>query len=191
MKKLFKHIILIIIVLTSFSCENNIEVIRNMGKTKDSPVVSASEMEIMYSDSARIKMKIVTPEIHRYILPDMQYSEFPKGIIVQQYDSTLKVIALIMANYAIYYENKNLWEARGNVIAKNIEKKEELTTEELFWNKEKGIIYSKKFSRITNADGVFYGDGGFEAKDDMSKWQMVGIKGKVNIKEENNAQQNP
>jgi LPS export ABC transporter protein LptC len=182
------YIILIIFFFTSVACENNIEVIRNMGKIKDSPVVSANEMEIIYSDSAKVKMRISAPEANRYNLPEKKYTEFPKGITVQQYDTTLTVIALIMANYAIYHEDKNLWEARGNVIAKNIEKNEELNSEELFWDQTLGIIYSKKFSRIINADGVFYGDRGFEAKQDMSKWHMVGIKGKVNIKEETNAQ---
>jgi LPS export ABC transporter protein LptC len=181
------HIILLASLAVLVSCENNIEVIRSMDKIKDLPVLAASELEILYSDSAKIKMRIVTPEANRYILPDKQYSEFPKGLTVEQYDSAMKIAAFITANYAIFHENTNLWEARGNVIAKNIEKNEELNTEELFWNQAKGIIYSKKFSRITNADGVFYGDGGFEALQDMSQWHMIGIKGKVNIKEEVNA----
>ena len=159
-----------------------------MGKIKDLPVLAANELEILYSDSAKIKMRIATPEANRYVLPNKQYTEFPKGISIEQYDSTLKIKALITANYALYHENTSLWEARGNVIAKNIEKGEELNTEELFWDQAKGIIYSKKFSRITNTDGVFYGDGGFEALQDMSQWHMIGIKGKVNIKEETNAQ---
>jgi LPS export ABC transporter protein LptC len=187
-RKRFIHIVILVIAVLLISCENNIEVIRNLGRIKDSPVVSANNMEILYSDSAKIKMRITAPEVHRYNLPNKQYTEFPKGITVQQYDTLLNITALIMSDYAIYFEKTNLWEAHGNVIAKNLEKKEELNTEELFWDQDKGIIYSKKFSRITNADGVFYGDGGFEAEQDLSKWHMVGIKGKVNLKEEPDAQ---
>jgi LPS export ABC transporter protein LptC len=189
--KIQRYFILFFISSGLISCENNIEVIRNLGKAKDLPVLATKELEILYSDSAKIKMRITSPEANRYNLPRKQYSEFPKGLKVEQYDSSLTVISLIMANYAIYHENENLWEARGNVIAKNMKKNEELNTEELFWDQTKGIIYSKKFSRITNEDGVFYGEGGFEALQDMSKWHMIGIKGKVNIKEENDAQQNP
>jgi LPS export ABC transporter protein LptC len=180
--------ILFVTAIFFVSCENNIEVIRSMGKIKDLPVLTANELEILYSDSAKMKMRIATPEANRYVLPNNQYTEFPKGITVEQYDSTLKIIAIITANYAICYENTNLWEARGNVIAKKIDKLEELNTEELFWDQNKGIIYSKKFSRITNSDGVFYGNEGFWARQDMSEYHMNNIKGGLNFKEEANAQ---
>jgi LPS export ABC transporter protein LptC len=178
-----KRTIILILFLGQISCENNIEVVKNLGELKDAPMVSAQEVEILYSDSAKIKLRITAPEINRFTQPNKQYTEFPKGIKVEQFDTNLQVIAVIEAKYAIYYENKNLWEARNNVIARNLIKNEELNSEELFWDQAKGIIYSHKFARISNDDGVFYGEGGFEAKEDLSQWHMVGIKGKVNVKE--------
>ncbi|MCX7985602.1 MAG: LPS export ABC transporter periplasmic protein LptC [Bacteroidales bacterium] len=178
-----KKYLLLITVFYLVSCENNIEVVKNLGELKDAPVVSAQEVEILYSDSAKLKLRITAPEIKRYSQPNKQYTEFPKGIKVEQFDSAMQVVAVIEARYAIYYENKNLWEARNNVVAKNLVKNEELNSEELFWDQAQGIIYSRKFSRISNEDGVFYGEGGFEAKEDLSQWHMLGIKGKVNIKE--------
>ncbi|MGC8802457.1 MAG: LPS export ABC transporter periplasmic protein LptC [Bacteroidales bacterium] len=177
------HPLLLLLILSIASCENNIEVVKNLGELKEAPVVSAQEVEILYSDSARLRLRITAPEINRYNRPDKQYTEFPRGIKVEQFDSTLKVVAVIEARYAIYYEEKKLWEARNNVIARNLVKNEELYSEELFWDQAQGKIYSYKFSRISNEDGVFYGEGGFEAKEDLSQWHMLGIKGKVNIKE--------
>ena len=103
----------------------------------------------------------------------------------------MHVIATITANYALYRENKKLWEARNDVVAKNFEKNEQLYTEELFWDQNKGILYSHKFTKIINADGVFYGDGGFTSKEDFSYWKLIGIKGKVNIKDNDSTQTNP
>lgn len=176
--------LLIIFLLSLASCENNIEVVKNLGELKEVPVVAAQEVEILYSDSAKLRLRIIAPEIKRYNYPDKQYAEFPKGIRVEQFDSALRVVAVIEARYAIYYENKNLWEARNNVVAKNLIKNEELNSEELFWDQAQGIVYSHKFARISNEDGVFYGEGGFEAKEDLSQWHMIGIKGKVKIKED-------
>ncbi len=180
---------LLILFFTLFgivSCENNIEVVKNLGELKDHPMISAQQVEILYSDSAKLRLRITAPVIKRYNKPDKQYTEFPQGIKVEQFDTTLRVVAVIEARYAIYYENKNLWEARNNVVARNLVKNEELNSEELFWDQAQGKIYSHKFTRISNEDGVFYGEGGFEAKEDLSQWNMLGIKGKVNIKEEFN-----
>ncbi len=157
-----------------------------MGQIKDLPVVAANEVQIIYSDSARVRLRISAPEINRYNTSEKQYTEFPKGILVEQFDTSLQVTALIKANYAIFYEKQNLWLARSNVIARNLLKNEELNTEELYWDQNNGMIYSQKFTKIVNEDGVFYGEGGFEAKEDLSKWRMKGIKGKVNIKDDMN-----
>lgn len=173
------------------ACENNIEVIKNLGSAKEIPAIAVQQIEILYSDSAKIKMKIVAPKLNRFSTPEKQYTEFPKGLTVLQYDSALNVISSLQANTAIYHENEKKWEARGNVIAKNELTNEQLTTEELFWDQLKGKLYSTKFTTIVNADGVFYGEGGFEAKDDLSWYQMIGIKGKVNIKENEDASENP
>ena len=184
-------LVLLVLCLSIISCENNIEVIKNLGNSEDIPAVSMKDIEIMYSDSAKIKMKVSAPELKRFDQPDKQYSEFPKGILVHQYDSAQNIVATIQANSAVYYEKTKLWVARVNVIVKNLSKNEELTSEELFWDQNKGIIYSTKSTTIINADGVFFGEGGFEAKQDMSKWKMAGIKGKVNLKESDDSIQNP
>jgi LPS export ABC transporter protein LptC len=184
-------LLLISCLILSESCENNIEVIKNLTSIKDLPSVSAQEMEIIYSDSAKIRLKVVAKVLNKFNTPEKQYIEFPQGITLYKYDSSLQVVAIIKANYALYRENAKLWEARDDVVAKNIEKSEQLFTEELFWDQNKGIIYSNKFTKIINPDGVFYGDGGFTSKEDLSYWKLIGIKGKVNIKDNDSTQTNP
>jgi len=179
------------LVLSLFGCENNIEVIKNMTNIKDIPSVSANEMEILYSDSAKVKMKVVAKTLNKFTNPEKQYIEFPNGITIYKYDSVTQIEAVIKSNYAIYYESKKLWEARDNVVAKNLKKDEQLYSEELFWDQNKAIIYSNKFTKIINADGVFFGDGGFQSKEDLSSWKLFSIKGTVNIKDNPNVQQNP
>jgi LPS export ABC transporter protein LptC len=185
----FNYTIIIICGLLLLSgCEKNIEVIKSLGNIKVLPAVSAQDMEVLYSDSAKIKMKVTAKLMNMYNIPEKQYKEFPKGILVYQYDSVMQVEATIKADYAIIYDNKKVWEARNDVVAKNLKKNEQLFTEELFWDQTKGIIYSTKFTKIINSDGVFYGDGGFQANQDLSKWHLIGVKGKVNIKENGDAQ---
>ena len=165
-------------------CENDIERINTVTQDKDFPTLSGMDVEFLYSDSGRVQIKVVTPEYHRYTLKEEPYLEFPRGIHAYFYDKDLNIESEIQARYAKYYEDKKLWEARRDVIAINHEKNEQLNTEELFWDEQKGFIYSEKFSRISTADGVFYGEGGFEADQNFSRWKLKGTKGTVNINDE-------
>lgn len=173
------------------SCENNIEVINNLGNSEELPIVTMKDVEIIYSDSAKVRVKVTAPSIRRYAQPDKEITEFPQGILVSQFDTAMNVVATIKGNSAVYNEKTKIWIARGNVIANNTLKNEQLSSEELYWDQSKGIIYSSKSTTIVNADGVFYGEGGFDAKEDLSRWEMRGIKGKVNLKEGDDTNQNP
>jgi LPS export ABC transporter protein LptC len=182
-----------LIIAVNIGCENDIQVVNKISNTKELPVFSANNFEMVYSDSTKVKMKLTTKLANRYNIPEKQYWEFPKGIIVYQYDSAMKVVSTIKANYAIYRDNIKIWEARSNVVAKNLTKNEQLYTEELFWDQNKRLIYSTKFTKIINTENVLYGDQGFESKDDMSNWKLFGGKGKITINEDekNNEEQNP
>jgi LPS export ABC transporter protein LptC len=187
--------LLIIVVITGVfsSCENDIQTVNKISNIKELPSFSANNFEMLYSDSGKIRMKLTTKLAKRFNLPDKQYWEFPKGIIVYQYDSAKQVTSTIKANYAIYRDNIKLWQARSNVEAKNLLKKEELFTEELFWDQSLGIIYSTKFTKIITDTKVLYGDKGFQSKEDMSDWKLFGAKGKVTINDNitENEEQNP
>lgn len=88
------------------------------------------------------------------------------------------------ADYAVNYESKQLWEAKYDVVSINRDG-EQLNTELLFWDEKNEKIYSDKFSRITTKDGVFFGENGFEARQDFTKWKLININNStVNVKDE-------
>jgi LPS export ABC transporter protein LptC len=178
-----KNLIICSCFLISFSCENEIERIQLVTYHEDFPDLHIKESVIKYTDSARLKIKIEAPVIKQFDLPEDSYTECPEGMHVFFYDPLGEVSSDIRSNYAIYYEEKKLWEARGNVVANN-EKGETLNTEVLFWNQERGIIYSDEFTKITSEDGVYYGNKGFESDETFDRWELKGSSGEVQIKED-------
>lgn len=176
--------IIFFIAIMLFSCENDLEVVKSISNPDILPELSGVDVEILYSDSAKLKVKIITPVLNRYHKSDNKpYLEFPKGIHVYFYDDSLKVNAEVSSKYAIYKENEKLWEARNDVVVINT-KGEKLNTEQLFWDENKEIIYSKQYSRITSSDGVHTGEKGFEAKQDLSNWRMKGGRGSIKFRDE-------
>ncbi len=165
------------------SCENDIQKINSITNSADLPEISANNVEIIYSDSGFVQMKLNAESIRQFSKVEKPYTEFPQGIFVRFYDDSLNIESEIRANYAIYHTAEKLWEARGNVVANNIETGEKLNTEELFWDEDKKTIYSNSFSRIETVDGTFYGQDGFESNQRFTKWTLKGSRGTVNIKD--------
>jgi LPS export ABC transporter protein LptC len=180
MKNWILHSIMILFIV---SCKNDMDVIRNLTKANDMPDISGENVEIIYTDSMTIKMKLVAPKLIRYDKVKEPYYEFPKGLHVYNYDGHKKMITDIVAEWATYNEVKRQWHVKNNVVAHNYQKNEQLNTEELFWDETKASIFSDKFVRITNKSGVFFGERGFESDQYMNHWKLIGSKGTLNVKE--------
>ncbi len=166
------------------SCENDLEKIKIVTSLDNLPDASGSKYEILYSDSFRVKVRILAPEIQRFARDGNPYTKFPKGMTAYFYDDSLKIEAVINAQNVTYYENEYLWEARYNVEGRNLKNGNQVNTEHMFWDEQKKMIYSHTNSRIVNEDGTFYGEEGFEAKQDLSWYRLIGSSGTVTIKDE-------
>lgn len=173
------------------ACENDIEKINSLTNTNNLPEVSGKNVEVLYSDSGKVKMQLNAAEIKQFGKADRPYIEFPKGIHVVFYDDSLTIKSEIFADYAKYFQNEKLWEAHGNVIAHNIEEDEKLSTEELFWDEGANRIYSNSFSRLESKDFIYYGQKGFVTNQKFSPLKLKGSNGTVNIKDAKNTDKNP
>jgi LPS export ABC transporter protein LptC len=182
--KLFLKLLVIPGVTFLFSCENEIEKINLLTSSTDYPDMSGKKVEIIYSDSGKVQVKLAADEIKRFSKVEKPYLEFPKGIDVIFYNDTLGISAHLTADYAIYYTMVKLWEARGNVIVRDLEEGRMLNSEELFWDEDKGKVYSNIFSRIEDKDGTYYGENGFESDQNLKRFKFKNFRGTVNLKDE-------
>ena len=78
----------------------------------------SEDLSVVMSQNGRRSYHFVTPLLEGYSLAREPYREFRKGVKITTYqnDSLTTVDAVLTANYAIYYENRELWEAKGNVV---------------------------------------------------------------------------
>ena len=186
MKRILPHTIYLaaIMILLISGCENDIEKINRLTEGTDYPNITGSNIEVIFSDSAKVKVQVLAPEFKQFNKIEKPYLEFPGGFEVYFYDDSLIIESTIRADYAIYYNEDKLWRANGNVVAKKLSNGDQLNTEELFWDEEKELIYSNTFTRIQNQDGTFYGKNGFESHQNLNNWQLKGSSGTVNVRDE-------
>jgi len=163
------------------ACENDIEKVKLLGLHDQSPVESAKNIKILYSDSAKVEVELTAPVMNHYATEN-PYLEMPKGLKAIFYDESLNVKSRMTADYGIRYEKEQKMEARKNVVVINA-KGEQLNTEHLVWDERSEKLLSDEFVKITRKDEIIYGDG-FEANQDFSKYKIFNIKGTISVNKE-------
>ena len=135
------------------------------------------DLTLIMSENGRKSYIFKTPLLEGYMLGRDPYREFRKGIKIVMFekDSLSSESATLTANYAIFYEDRKLWEAKGDVVAVNKDGRR-LYTSQLFWNQTTHRIYSNVDSKIVSADEV-YNCEGFESDEKMKDWTYRKLKG--------------
>ncbi|MCF8335381.1 MAG: LPS export ABC transporter periplasmic protein LptC [Bacteroidales bacterium] len=170
------------IIIFFSACENDIEKVKLMSRESNFPDQSMTDAVILHKTNGRLNIKVTSPEINRYTSIEEPHTIFPQGLNVRFYDSTLTVESKITANYAIYHEKDDRWEAKNNVVAINSEG-DTLNTEYLIWNQNKKLIHTDRYVRITTKDGIIHGKG-FEANQDFSNWSIKNTTGTIEVEDE-------
>lgn len=141
---------------------------------------SSENRTISMFENGKCNYVFTAPLIEGYSLATNPYQEFRRGInLVTFRQDTIRVVpdttfvatqvhATITANYAIYYEKQDLWEAKGDVVVIKNERNSgdtlvkgttQVYTQQLYWNAKIGRIYSNVDTRVLTADGPQFGEG--------------------------------
>ena len=158
-----------------FACENDMETINSFTTDETLPDEMAKDIQVIYSDSGRILIKLISPLLTKYETDD-PYMEFPEGIRLLFYDSVMNIKSELTADYGINRIKQKIMEVKGNVVINNYEKDEVLNTEHIVWDQKKREFYSNVFVKRTTHDDVIYGDG-FTADESLTNYKLIHPRG--------------
>ncbi|MBO5656428.1 MAG: LPS export ABC transporter periplasmic protein LptC [Rikenellaceae bacterium] len=140
----------------------------------------SDSLTIIQSSEGHREFVFKTPLMERYELAREPYMEFRRGVEITTYDdSTGLEESNLVADYAIFFEKSELWEAKGNVVARNADG-QTLYTQQLFWNQSTHRVYSNVDSKVVQGQDVFIGEG-FESDDKFEKWSFRKFTGKLTV----------
>ena len=141
----------------------------------------SENLTIIMSENGRKSYLFRTPLLEGYMLGGDPYREFRKGISITTYqdDSLTTENAVLVANYAIYYEKRKLWEAKGDVVITKYDGTR-LYTQQLFWNSVTKRIYSNVDTRLVTDTDELIGEG-FESDEEMNEPRFRRWKGKMQV----------
>ncbi len=177
MKKL--TILAFLSVLMAFGCTNSEEEIGQI-KTYDGPIQEAEDVELFYSEEAKVTTKL---QAKKWLQFENGDQEFPAGLFLQFYDEKGTITSTLKADDVYYFEKDKKYRGRGNVVIHNIEENQQLNTEELFWTPDDEKMYTDKFVTIKLDNEVLYGRG-LEAKQDFSWYVLKNPEGEFYLDDE-------
>lgn len=162
-----------------FSCSNEDTVIPVLESDSIRPTEISINSTILFSDSAKLQIKVTTPKMLRFNDKENPYVEFPEGLVLTLYDDTGNVESVLKANYGINYPTEKRIIVKNDVEVTN-SKNETLNTEQLTWLREESRIFTDEYVKITTPDEIIYGDG-LESNETFSKYRIKNIRGTISV----------
>ena len=182
-----KSIIVLLGAIMLLACKNDIKEVNALAEREKRPDMTGENLELVYSDSARIKYRVLAPEYIKVNREKEKYEEFPKGIHVLSYDPAGKMIGSIKAKYAKKLEDEMLWEARNEVVIINAEGKK-LETELLYWDMKKELIYSDRYVKFSADGQIIEGNNGFHSDQNLNHPVFENISGSIEVEKQQRKQ---
>jgi len=163
---------LFVCMLTLSACENSLNDIQKIAsEEEDKPISRSTGVDVIYSDSAKVKARLLTPLMIEWNDPNKGYQEMPKGVNITFYDDDLKVKGTIKSEYAIRLQKENTITFRKNVVATNAQG-ETFKSEELVYDQTAKKIYTKKPVEIDMGNGNVMHGIGATSNESLYPWNI-------------------
>ncbi|MFD2148186.1 LPS export ABC transporter periplasmic protein LptC [Mucilaginibacter antarcticus] len=156
------------------ACENDLNKIKQVSALQlIQPIDTSRGIEIIYSDSAIVKARVISPLMIEYTTAKPYY-KMPDGIKVIHYDIYAREDGNIVADSGVLRKNEKIFEFHKNVVATDA-KGRTFKSDELIWDQVKKIIYSNKPVQMTNKEGDVLYSINFKSDEDFKdpKWEQA------------------
>ncbi|MDB9781907.1 LPS export ABC transporter periplasmic protein LptC [Winogradskyella sp.] len=179
---IIKNLVTAIAVTLFFACENNYNDVQNVGVLQNQPIGEATNINLKYTEYndsvVDLLANLISPKMLDYSNRSFSFSEFPKGIELKVYDDEQQETT-ILANYAIYYTDKDIIDLQGNVRVATPEK-DTLFTAQLYYNEKSEWVFTNEPFIFKRTTGITHGIG-FDSDKTFKKFQMLEMGGDIEI----------
>lgn len=130
----------------------------------ETPLQTMDDMFAVQTKNGAVQMRLEAALMQHFELDTVSMDVFPNGFTVYSYTEEGLLEALIAADVAKHITGKGrnreeVWQAFGNVIIHNVIKKETMETDTIYWDREKGEIYTECYVKMYSPDGFMQGYG--------------------------------
>jgi LPS export ABC transporter protein LptC len=174
-------IVVLLAATMLFSCENDMMSVIKLSSKDSIPDVSINNVNVKQSEMGRLTLELTASMMISYQTHEA-YTEFPNGLKIVFFDSIMQPKTELTANYGISWDARRTMEARGNVVVRNFEKKEQLNTESLLYDRNAKKVSTNDFVKITTPDRIIMGKG-MQSDELFDNWVIRDVSGTIYVDE--------
>ena len=149
-----------------YSCKGNLKEAEKLDLSK-TPMQTLDSMFFIQSENGRLKMRVEAARMEVYEYDTLSYDLFPKGIHVFGYAEDGSLETTIVARKARHdkyprrrkKDTDELWSAFGDVVIRNVHKRETIETDTLYWDSKTREIWTDCYVKLSSPSGFMQGYG--------------------------------
>lgn len=166
-------------LLTLGACINDPAEVARLEDLLDDQVELAEGVQILYSDSGRVRLILEAPTMYNYLTPSDPRQEFPDGLTAYFLDEAQDTSSTLTARQGEYRRRTNLITVRDSVVWFSADQ-QRLETEELNWDEKRELIYTNKFVVLTQPDYIITGYG-LESDPNFTNARVLQVDGRIPV----------
>ena len=165
----FSCFLIIAFFLTSCEEKRKVEVLTKY----NGPLMSTENLNVIYSDSGRVKVKLTTAQQLKFQNEDEVY---PKAVYITFYDKNGVEYSSLRGDSGRYEKSNGLYKVMGNVFFFNRLQQQSLITDLLNWSPLRKKVYTDQKFTIKTPKEELHGIG-MDADQDFTHYTMRKTKG--------------
>lgn len=150
------------VAIIVLSCKSTLQEAERLDLST-TPRQTIDSMVLLQTERGKLQVRAYAPTMQRFETDTLSYELFPDGVEVFAYTDDGVLETTIRANEARHDtgkgQNKEIWKAYGNVVIRNVVKKETMETDTIYWNRTSKEIYTDCYVRMYSPDGFMQGYG--------------------------------
>jgi LPS export ABC transporter protein LptC len=184
-RNLKKYSLLPAAVLLFWACGNETITAPEVITKADTRYEIADSVEIIYSDSAVVRVRITAPLLFNYTDEKEPKRVFPKGIIIDFFGQNKKIQSRLTAKRGTQYERTGTFVMEDSVVVKRIDGSgftdEVLETESLTWDEAQKRVFTERFVTMRTTTEIVTGYG-LESDYTFKNWKVKKVSGRLESK---------
>ncbi|WP_424495217.1 LPS export ABC transporter periplasmic protein LptC [Salinimicrobium sp. GXAS 041] len=177
-----KSIVTAVVVAMLFSCDGNLQGVRDMEVPEDAPQAVGRGINLKYTDSGKVVATLKSEKLRDFTNKEFPYQEFPDGLEVVFYDENEEKNT-ITADFGVIYEDTGLIDLQGNVVIVTSDSTV-LTAQQLYWDQNLNWVFTDLPNTIKFNNGALNEGMGFDSNQEFSNFRSRSNVGVQIVKEE-------
>jgi len=171
MKQFFQLVLSLAFLVTLSACVGEQQKLADM-EEYTGPIFESTDVEVYMSDSTVLKLILRGKKQIQQQNGDI---EFPEGFRITFFDKNENTTTEITALQGYKKADQNVYQAIGDVLVRDLIENKTLSSEEMYWDPTKEIIYTDKFVTIETEEQLVLAEG-MKAPQDFSTYELINVR---------------